>query len=57
MCVRVHQVHSLVHLQVCRCEITVYVNAVSCLSVNKLRLQLRRQRGRATFTLALGAIK
>lgn len=49
--------HSHVHPRVSRLEITVYVKVVSCLSVNMLRLQLRRQRGRATFTLALGAIK
>lgn len=49
--------HSHVHLRASQLEITVYIKVVSCLSVNMLQLQLRRQSGRATFTLALGAIK
>ncbi|KAI9537523.1 Runt- transcription factor 3 [Dissostichus eleginoides] len=38
-------------------EITAYIKVVSRLSVSVLRPQLRRQSGRATFTLALAAIK
>lgn len=44
--------HSHVHLQVSELDITVYIKVVSGLSVNTFRLQLRRQSGRATFTLA-----
>ena len=46
-----------VHLKVSLLEITLYIKIVSCLSVSMLQLQLRRQSGRATFTLALAAIK
>lgn len=34
-------------------EITVHIKVVSCLSVDKSRLQLRRQGGRDAFTLVL----
>lgn len=40
-----------------RLEITVYIKVVSCLSVNMLRLKLRRQSDRATFTPSLRAIR
>lgn len=49
--------HPHVHLRVSQPEISVYIKVVSCLSVSMFRLWLRRQSGRATFTLALGAIK
>lgn len=49
--------HSHAHVRVSPAETSVYIKVVSRLSVNSSRLQLRRQSGRATFTLALGAIK
>lgn len=49
--------HSRVYPRVSQLEIMVCIKVVSRLSVNMLQLQLRRQSARATFTLALGAIK